>query len=40
MAKRRVEYFLYDENFKNWKCDKMKLKLGINRKKYLSSLEN
>ena len=33
MAKRRVEYILYDESFKNKKCDKRIIKLGINREK-------
>ena len=31
MAKRRVEDILYGESFKNKKCDKIKIKLGINR---------
>ena len=32
---RRVEDILHDESFKNKKCDKIKLKLGINRDKFL-----
>ena len=33
MDKRRVEDILYDESFKNKKCDKIKMYLGINREK-------
>ena len=35
MAKRHVEDILYDESFKNKKCDKIKIKLGINRENVL-----
>ena len=35
MAKRRVEDILYDESIKNKKCDKIKIKLGINLGKVL-----
>ena len=43
MAKRRVEDILYDESFENKKCDKIKLKLGINREKvqlYFTSMNS
>ena len=35
MGDRRVEDMLYDESFKNKKCDKIKIKIksGINREK-------
>ena len=33
MAKRRAEDNLYDESFKNKKCDDIKVKLGIQREK-------
>ena len=33
MAERRVEDILYDESLKNTKCDKIKIKLGINQEK-------
>ena len=32
MSKRRVEDILYDQSFKNKKCDKIKIKLGIDQK--------
>ena len=44
MAKRRVEDILYDESFKNKKCDKMKIQLGIDKEKvplfHLDELSN
>ena len=33
MTKRCVEDILYDESFKDKKCDKTKINLGINREK-------
>ena len=42
MTKRRVEDILYDESFKDKKCDKTKINLGINREKcfYFISTRN
>ena len=43
LAKRRVENILYDESFKNKKCNKIKIKLGINRKEkclYFTSINS
>ena len=39
MNKRRVEDILYDGSFKNKKCDKIKIKLGIDpgRSSFISS---
>ena len=34
MAKRHVEDILEDESSKNKKCDKIKIKPGINREKF------
>ena len=33
MAKQDVEDILYDERFMNKKCDKIKIKIDINREK-------
>ena len=36
MTKRRVEDIFYDESFKNKKCNKIKIKLGIHRGSIIS----
>ena len=35
MTKRLNDDILYDESFKHKKCDKIKIKVGINREKVL-----